>query len=322
MPSESAGHRIRRDEMYFTVWISEMYLAANRQWWSSFDPLVVVVSEFNYGSERVAIPKVIGPNLIQKQNPSDTPRHGTVMLDTSVVGPHPYRGGEVVLSIALYQVERVNHARVLLNVVESLSTSLGAPGDIEAIAKTGSVLLQGIEGLLGLEKTSLIAGARMSLVPSPVDPLSTGFAAVVAPPAMNPKLLRVVNRRLAIAEGSTIEPYAASDFVLVGVTGGEARGDENCLPFYPLKLDAVLAVMEGDSGVTRGKASLLAAYQQMRKSPDVTNAEASRLFETWLREFEEEKQRFRRTQALGDGTLAEETALSEDFARAASRLGL
>jgi hypothetical protein len=68
-PQGSAGYRIRREEMYFTLWVNEMHLAQNQQWWSVFDPLVVVVTEFNYGKDTVAIPKVIGPNLIQKHLP-------------------------------------------------------------------------------------------------------------------------------------------------------------------------------------------------------------------------------------------------------------
>ena len=71
----------------------------------------------------------------------------------------------------------------------------------------------------------------------------------------------------------------------------KTRGDENLLPFYPLKVDALTAAWDGEDGVKRGKANLIAAYQQMRRSPDVTVAEASRLFDTWLQEFEAEKKR-------------------------------
>src|SRR5438445_6787284 len=55
-PANSAGYSIPRDRMYFTIRINEMHLAENRQWWSVYDPLVVVVTEFNHAQERVAIP--------------------------------------------------------------------------------------------------------------------------------------------------------------------------------------------------------------------------------------------------------------------------
>jgi hypothetical protein len=89
LPPGSAGDPITKDQMYFTVRVNELHLAENRRWWHEYDPLVVVVTEFNYERERVAIPTVVGPNLIRRQSQSDKPVYGTVLLDTRVTGPHP-----------------------------------------------------------------------------------------------------------------------------------------------------------------------------------------------------------------------------------------
>ena len=105
-------------------------------------------------------------------------------------------------------------------------------------------------------------------------------------------------RRLCIEADGRNRPYRDSDFVLLSITGDEARGDENLLPFYPLKIDALTAVWDGEDGVKRGKANLIAAYQQMRRSPDVTAAEASRLFDTWLQEFDAEKRRAEQVRSM------------------------
>jgi hypothetical protein len=50
-PANAAGYSIIRDQMYFTIRINEMHLAENRQWWTVYDPLVVVVTEFNHAQE-------------------------------------------------------------------------------------------------------------------------------------------------------------------------------------------------------------------------------------------------------------------------------
>jgi hypothetical protein len=298
-PDNSAGYLITRDRMYFTIRINEMHLAENRQWWTVYDPLVVVVAEFNHGQERVAVPTVIGPNLIRKQAPTDQPRYGVVLLDTRVTGPHPYRGGDVDVSVGFYRVQRANHARTLLKVVDSLSASLGGPGELQAIAKTGGALLEGIEGLLGLQETTYLAGHRISLATSPLDPFTAGFSALIAPPTPeDPTCLRVEDRRLHVETNGGRRPYRDSDFVLLSMTGTEARGDEYLLPFYPLKADALTTLWDGEEGLKRGKANLIAAYQQMRRSPDVTTAEASRLFDGWLEEFQAEKDRMERTRSM------------------------
>jgi len=44
--------------------------------------------------------------------------------------------------------------------------------------------------------------------------------------------------------------------------------------------------------------NLIAAYQQMRRSPDVTAAEASRFFDTWLQEFDAEKRRAEQVRSM------------------------
>jgi hypothetical protein len=298
-PANAAGYSIARDQMYFTIRINQMHLAENRQWWTVHDPLVVVVTEFNHAQERAAIPTVIGPNLIRKQTPSDLPRYGSVLLDTRVTGPHPYRGGDVDVSVSFYQVQRATHAHSLLKVVDSLSASLGGAGDLPLIAKTGGALLEGVEGLLGLEETTYLAGHRISMALSPLDPFTAGFSALIAPPApKNETSLRVDDRRLQIEADGGARPYYDSDFVLLSITGTEARGDENLLPFYGLKVDALAAVWDGEDGVKRGKANLIAAYQQMRRSPDVTVAEASRLFDVWLQEFEAEKKRAEQVRSM------------------------
>ncbi len=323
-PAGTAGYSIDRGQMYFTIRINEMHLAENRQWWTVYDPLVVVVAEFIHGQERIAVPSVIGPNLIRKQGPSDQPRFGVVMLDTRVTGPHPYRGGDVDVSVGFYRVQRANHARALLKVVDSLSTSLSGPGELQAIAKTGGALLEGVEGLLGLQETTYLAGHRISLATSPLDPFEAGFSALIAPPAPeDPGSLLVDDRRLYVTTDGEDRPYRGSDFVLLSIAGSADRGDENLLPFYPLKVDALTALWDGEEGVKRGKANLIAAYQQMRRSPDVTTAEASRLFDAWLQEFESEKKRAEQVRSMPVARHeAKPEPLSSDLDDAVRRLAL
>ncbi len=72
------------------------------------------------------------------------------------------------------------------------------------------------------------------------------------------------------------------------------------------------ALLDGEDGVKRGKANLIAAYQQMRRSPDVTAAEASRLFNSWLQEFEAEKKRAEQVRSM---TAARHDATLDPFAQ-------
>jgi hypothetical protein len=302
-----------------------MHLAENRQWFTVYDPLVVVVAEFNHGGERIVVPTVIGPNLIRKQDGADQPRHGVVLLDTRVTGPHPYRGGDVDLSVAFYQVRQTDHVRSLLKVVDGLSAALGGPGELPLVAKAGGALLEGVEGLLGLQETVYLAGHRISLANTPLDPFTTGFSALVAPPAPHDlSALRVQDRRLyTVAADGAVRPYRESDFALLSISGSDARGDENLLPFYHLKTEGLAALWDGEDGLKRGKANLIAAYQEMRRSPDVTTAEAGRLFAHWLEEFAAEKDLAERVHSMpAVPRKVEPDPLARDFDDAMRRLAL
>ncbi|MGX7000364.1 hypothetical protein [Caballeronia sp. KNU42] len=312
-PDGSAGARIRRDEAYFTLRVNELHLDLNHQWYTVFDPLVLVVTEFNHGKQRVTVPYVVGPNLIHKQNAEQNPKHGSVVLDTRVAGPFPYRGGDIDISIGFYQVQRANHAKAMLSMIERLSDLVGGALQIGVMARTGAALLEGVDELLNLQGTVMLTGLRLSLATSAMDPLTTGFCAMIAPPVPpDTSALVVRDRRLRIHDAPAAGeiPYRASDYVLLGITGAASRDDESLGPFIDMKNDALNALWDGADGPERAKANLITAYQQMRKSADITALEASVLFDAWLAELDSELARLNhvRTLPLGEPNAAPDEA--------------
>jgi hypothetical protein len=298
-PAGVAGYPVFRDKMYFSIRVNEMYLRENFKWLTAYDPLVVVVVEFNYGKTRVVIPRIIGPDLITRHIPSGQPQHGTVLENTLVTGPHPYRGGDVDISIGFYRIERINYGRSLLKLVENLSGLFGV-AQLSMIVQTGKALLEGLQGVLGLEQTAYLAGHRISAAPSPLQPFSAGFSALIVPPtSQKPSDMLVRDGRLYVKNADGVEArYTESDFVLMSVTGSQERQDEKLFPFYELKVKALAALMDGDDGLKRAKANLIAAYQQMRESEDLTGVEVGTLFDSWLRDFELEEERITKIRAL------------------------
>ena len=79
------------DQHYFQVRINEMYLKYSRNWFSRYDPMVFVVSEFTYDKKAEAVPFVVGQQMMEKFE-KNTPT-GMIFSDTRVAGVHPYRGG-------------------------------------------------------------------------------------------------------------------------------------------------------------------------------------------------------------------------------------
>jgi len=145
-----------------------------------------------------------------------------------VLGPTRSKG----VSVGFYRVQRANHARVLLKVVDSLSAAFAGPGELQTIAKTGGTLLEGVGGLLGLHETTCLTGHRISMASSPFDPFAAGFSALIAPLA--PKdlaSLRVEDRRLFIEADGGARPYRDSDFVLLSIIGSKREETRICYRF-------------------------------------------------------------------------------------------
>jgi hypothetical protein len=308
MPADASGQVIKRDEMYFSVRVNQMELARNRWFDITYDPLVVVVTEFIYGGERVAIPSVIGPNLIQAHIASSAPRYGTVLSDTRVTGPHPYRGGDVNISISFYRIKRSSMVDAVLSIVENLSRVPGA-GQLAALAQTGKPLLEGVKALAGVHDTVYLAGHGMPVAMSGVMPLKTQFLALLIPSedAAMPAL-SVQDRRLFVhSDGAAPSPYRDTDFVLCSIEGGRQREDESLFPFYSLKRKAIGALYKGEDGVKLAKADLITAYQQMQESADLTQTEVKALFDAWLKEFEDAKREAHNLINLGPASSRKES---------------
>src|SRR5262245_14699306 len=90
--SGSMPDRFEPRKCYFAVVINEMFLTQSRRWWSEYDPMTLVVSEFTHGDQRKVVPFIVGPSLIQEKM-QNLP-NGMAITDTLVAGIHPYSGGK------------------------------------------------------------------------------------------------------------------------------------------------------------------------------------------------------------------------------------
>ena len=75
--------------------------------------------------------------------------HGTVLKDTLIAGPYPYRGGDVDVTVRLYAAERDNKARTLLRTAERLTRAIADPGGIATFERTTEAVVSAIESVFG-----------------------------------------------------------------------------------------------------------------------------------------------------------------------------
>jgi hypothetical protein len=68
-------------------------------------------------------------------------------------GPHPFRGGNVAVSVILYKVQRDNFAKGVMKFVEGVSSAIGIPANIGLLTKVGNAFIDGLDTLLGMPGT-------------------------------------------------------------------------------------------------------------------------------------------------------------------------
>jgi hypothetical protein len=280
LPRGAVGEEIVRDQDYFSIEINELFLAEGRRWWANYDPAVLIVCEFVYGGDKMLVPMVVGPSMMENQF-GKLPL-GVVLQDTRVVGPYPFRGDRIKISVVLYRVRHDSAARELLRLVEQISTAIGVPADAGILMKMGQTILGGVESLMGLGDTEPVVGHRIELDGNRLQGLRSSATVLSSGDPQEIGGLWIDGGRLRTGEiGASKVPYDAADYVLYTLQRHTSRGEEATLPFYELYEQALKsAVLADDSGESwkQAKANLLSLYQQMVISPDITATEADQLF--------------------------------------------
>jgi hypothetical protein len=263
------------------VWLNELFLAEGRNWWATYDPVAIVITEFGYDNGRISVPLIVGPNLITANNPGLP--HGIVLRDTCVAGPYPFRGGNVAITVILYKVKHQDYAQGMLRFVEDLSAAIGTPADIGMLTKVGATVLDGLESILSLGDTVPVAGHRIEIDTSTLKGFVSSYTALIAERDVDMSQLRVEDRRLRQQQpDGTTAKFEGADYVLYSVLGRDRRGEENTLPFHQSFLQARNAALVNDpDSWKRAKAMLLSIYEQMVLCPDLTLPEADALFDSY-----------------------------------------
>jgi hypothetical protein len=260
--------RFQPQEDYVLIRVNELFLSESRQWFTEIEPIVFASTEFLYGGQERTDPFLVGPKK------DETLPRGMVLKNTTVSGPHPYRGGPLTLTIVLSRLPVGNVARPLIEVIEATGKALDPAIGLSTYLKVGNVMLDGFEKLLGLDGVKPLIGFRNTVNPDAGDTFDPGYFALIDMPAPDPTQFWAKNDELV--HGATFEsakPFRAADFVLFQIARAPSgrRGDLDKLPFYPLWRKALEAASSPAAGAwDEAKANLAVVATAINLSPDLT----------------------------------------------------
>ena len=268
---------------YIVIEVNEFHLDYSRKLWQGFAPSVWVSTQFHYAGGSQSVPVVIGPSRLGSPELGDP--QSQLYRNTRVLGPVPYRGGPLGVSLVMSQVAVEDRASQLLSVVESVGAAFDLAVAITPYLRVARAVSDGIDALLRLGTRPLM-GVRDTIA---ADAGAAGGWYVLAdvPPAQP---LWVIDGRLrAGSSASSAEPMHGCNYVLYSVTAlpaGQGRNDVATFPDLAehRALAEQFAVRPDKRSWIAAKAVFAELGVRMRRQPDLTRSQADQLISTWSEE--------------------------------------
>ena len=300
------------DQQYFEIRINELYLPKAREWGTTYDPMAVAIVTYRYRGEPKTVPLVVGPSMIEGFG-NKLPQ-GMVFANTRVVGPQPYRGDGISLSVVLYQLKRDDMLRRMLKVLENTSQTLGVDAVTSTYTKIADTVLSGIEEIAGT------SGAAMPVLGRREDfqPVECGFYVLIDGAVPVPAKNQLWVRAKQLVTGPSLAdavPYREADYVLFSVTR-VPREDVSGLSFYPtyqLVMDEALRATRKDVW-NSAKVKMSTLYSLLHNSADLTRPHSDALAEEWKAEMLALRERAIGLSRLGPVAESSDTAAERDRA--------
>ena len=307
---------------YFQVRVNQLFLKHDRKWLTEIDPMVFVVSEFQYKGEPQTVPYVVGPALIQKHI-QKIPK-GMVFTNERVAGLHPYRGGDLKLSVVLCQVPVGKPAQAFLKVIEQASKTFDFATALGTYITIGQVILEGVDALFGLDETKPLVGHRTSFDKQAGDQFTPGYFALINEPDVKPQELWVRDNQLLKGDSvDKAEAYREADFVLYSIVRAPdgKRNDIEQLPFYELWKSAVneaTSLKEGSWDNAKG--NLITLINALALSPDLTRQQASEMINEYPALLKSMREQTEKAGKMGQGKPDERADALDDVRKLASSI--
>ena len=306
------GNPFSPRQHYFQIVINEMFLANEREWFVTYSPMAFVAATYIYNNKRETSPFIVGPSML-KDYGQELPQ-GMIFRNTPVTSLHPYQGGELILTVILYKVQRKNNVDNVLKVLEKVSSVINPAIptiDFSSYLKIADNIMDGVETLLELEETVPVVGYRLTINPDIGQRLEPTYMVVIDSDEREIKKDEFLVRESRLHRGS--QPYRGEDFVLLKIAQGDRRTDEQTLPFYPLWVATrEMATRSANDHIwDEAKAHFKTLNRALLNSPDLTEPDYDRLSDDYLAEVKEQRER-----AVALSSLRASSELSEEEVRA------
>lgn len=275
---------------YFRLWLTEMSLKSDREWFTTWHPAVHSLVRFQFGSRSVDVPNIVGERGLNGVDSAHLDR--AVSLNYPLTALMPFNGGVVEVTAALLAMQGQDYLKRFINVLGDFAKLVAIPQLSSVLAVAGPVA-DGIDELLGGSDGEMHLGLHQSYVhrgggPNELRPAY--YAVVLATEAqVDPASLWVVRDRLR--RGPSAErcvPFEGYAYLLLRIQKETERDDWEGLTSIMTPFGAAISAL-GAGHYEDADSYYRAALAATVNSPDLTQADRRRVAAELLRRFDEAK---------------------------------
>ena len=297
-PAGNDADHFVKEETYFEIRLSQMYLRDSREYWREFVPLGSILTEFLFNGKRQIVPTVVGPGFLKgaAQVEEGDP---VEYLNTRVAGPYPYEGDDLSLFVGLFRVATTNWASRALSLLESVAKVFDATKLSSAIS-VADPLVEGVEGLLGMDEVEMRMGTRRAYETAPERADTDEISGALLMPAYEvhlngPEVGEQERERFWVEDGKlqfgesldSRKPYDRTDFVLYRLQPLTRRDDYTTFDFHTIHWKRVENhVWENREDEARKAFQLLAA--NLVECPDIVRPHRISLLRMYKQHLDED----------------------------------
>jgi hypothetical protein len=266
------GDRIAPEAAYLNIHLRSLHIRDIRRGPVRFSPAVHSFIEFHHrDTGTAAVHTFTVPEGLRAIDPKNVDR--VVVSSQRLLGPVPYRGGDVSVDIALFSIETGNVLDGIMDIIEELATAAGV-GYVDAALPFVKPIDSAVRLLVGASKGDVLEIG----LSKDFDELSAGLFVVARAPAANlagVELIHDAQHRVSRADGGAFD-YPYFTFEIVAKQRREAWTELPALREAHAALNAVAR-----TGNVRAAKQQFGAFRwTMLSSPDLLDADAQAIVKT------------------------------------------
>lgn len=298
--AESEFEEFEPEECYFQIRLSEMFLKNQRRYWQGFIPLTIASVDFLHDDGWRSVPVYIGNSQL-KTIEAPVQNEYVEYINTNILGPHPYLGGELALFVGLFRTQVVDLSRQLFDFLEKVIKAFDIT-QLSSYLQIADAVGSGLSDVLGMGSHVELQMGRRHVFSDRVDDagrLRPGYLVYVNCPEMdvNPKHLWVKEGRLYLGERSSqLTPFQSHDFCLIEVIRRDRRNDYTAMPPHQTYKRAQQEIFKGNA--VEADRLFLSLIQQIAASPDLTRPHRFHLIQAYKGNFEKQVEIYRMTTGI------------------------